>query len=40
MYRMDVAKTPQRGALYAEKFTVLIEVERFDWQNCNSPVQG
>src|SRR5260221_11605969 len=40
MYRTDVAKTPQREALYAEKFTVLIEVERFDWQNCNSPVQG
>jgi hypothetical protein len=40
MYRTDVAKTPQREALYAEKFTVLIEVERFDWQNCNSPDQG
>src|SRR6267154_3938919 len=40
MYRVNVAKTQQRGALYAEKFTVLIEVERFDWQNCNNLEEG
>src|SRR6266581_1936440 len=26
--------------LYVKKFTVLVELEGFNWQNCNSPVQG
>jgi hypothetical protein len=29
----------QHCGVRVQKFTVLIELERLDWQNCNSPVQ-